>query len=105
MPLCIGSPSHGFVDVPSHRISGIGYLVSLFLSYPMSLSIWKLAHWQGICFRITEDHGISYHDGSRWLVVIRDQVLLATCLALDSLLSFGSVLLLFRRRDISPGSP
>ena len=37
----------------------IGYLVLLFLSYPMSLGIRELAHGQGIGLRITEDHGIS----------------------------------------------
>ena len=38
---------------------GVGYLVSLFLSYTMSLGIRELANRQGIGLRITEDHGIS----------------------------------------------
>ena len=42
-----------------YEVSGIGYLVLLFLSYPLSLGIRELAHRQGIGHRITEDHGIS----------------------------------------------
>jgi len=41
-----------------YEVSGI-WLVSLFLSYLMSLGIRELAHRQGIGPRITEDHGIS----------------------------------------------
>jgi len=37
-------------------ISGV---VSLLLSYPMSLGIRELALWQGMGLRITEDHGMS----------------------------------------------
>jgi len=45
-----------------------------------------------------------YQDGYRLLVIVRDQVLLTTCVSLESLLSFGSVLLPPARwRDISPG--
>jgi len=42
-----------------------------------------------------------YQDGSRLLVMVRDQVLLAARVASECLSSFGSVLLV-RRRYISP---
>ena len=51
--------SYDFADVRAHRAWSIGYLVSLFPSYPMSLGIRELAHWRGIGFRIKEDDGIS----------------------------------------------
>jgi len=38
MLLGIGYRFHGFVDVPSDRVSGVGYFVALLLSYPMSLA-------------------------------------------------------------------
>jgi len=48
---------------------------------------------------------MEYQNGSyRLLVIVRDQVLLAACVSLESLLTFGGVLLLsVGRRDISPG--
>jgi len=55
MPLGIGYPFHGFVDVRCHRARGVGYLVSLFLSYPMSIGIREVAHWQSPGFRGTVD--------------------------------------------------
>jgi len=43
-------------------------------------------------------------DGSRLLVIVKDQVLLAACVSLECLLSFRSVLLLLAKgRDIFPG--
>jgi len=60
MSLGIGSRFHSFdfslaikYEVSYH----IGYLASLFLSYPMSLGIRELAHWRDIGFR---DHGGSW---------------------------------------------
>jgi len=48
----------------------------------MLLGIRELAHRQGTGLRITEDHGISYQDRSR-LLIIRDPVLLAECVSLE----------------------
>jgi len=45
---------------------------------------------------------MGYQDCSRLLVVMGDQVLTAAGISLEILLSFGSVLLLGRRGNISP---
>jgi len=55
----IGYRFHGVVDASCHRVSGVEYLVSFFLSYPMSLDIRELANWQGTGFRSTADEGRS----------------------------------------------
>jgi len=44
-----------------------------------------------------------YHDGSRWLMIFRDQVLSALYMSSGNLLRFRSVLPLVKRRYISPG--
>jgi len=56
-------------------------MVSLFLSYPMSLDIPKLAHWRGTGFRSIADERRGDQNGSRLLVAVRDQVLLAVCVS------------------------
>jgi len=55
MPLGIGYFFYGFVDVTGYEASGIWF--HLFLSYPMSLDMQELAHWQGTGFRSTVEEG------------------------------------------------